>query len=334
MHRLLEVRHVAALLAAAFLAHATGAPAQSEARDPGAPAPSRWAADFDRIDEDARLRLLTPSDPRANFVRASLDKTDIASQVSHYAAARVAAPQEKLYQASLAMACLTPTHPVLAECDAVDRLADWARRDEDNGVPAILLADRARRRGERDKMLEHLADAADKPRFDEYWGQGALVLWDWFRDARLDYDPAARAFAALEYASELPVTWPTAVQGLCANPREPGVEAVRAACARLGDALARRAATWTGRLVGVTLAYRNAADPQAQARAEASRAGVNRLRARCADARRLRENGIEAADPALRTREIAASEGWIRAQASYGEVGACERLAAAGARRP
>jgi len=335
MHRPIQIPRMAAALAVACLLHAADASAQgAQAADPAAAAPSRWAGDFDRLDEDVRLRLLTPSDPRANWVRGSLDKTDIASQVSHFTAARVAAPQEKLYQASLATACLTPTQPVLPECDAIDRLADWARRDEDNGVPSILLADRARRRGERDKMLEHLAEAAEKPRFDEYWSQGALVLWEYFRDARLDYDPAARAFAALEYASELPVTWPTALQGSCANPRERGVEDLRAACARLGDALARRASSWTGRLIGVTLAYRNAPDAQAQAKAEASRGAANRLRARCEDVRRVRSEGLESADPALRTREIAASDAGIHAQARYGEVAACERLASGNATRP
>jgi len=91
MHRPLHVRRMAAALVIAGFAHVGGACAQgAEAHDPAATAPSRWAADFDRIDEDVRLRLLTPSDPRANWVRASLDKTDIASQVSHYTAARVA----------------------------------------------------------------------------------------------------------------------------------------------------------------------------------------------------------------------------------------------------
>ena len=35
--------------------------------------------------------------------------------------------------------------PALPECDAIDRLADWATRDNDNGVPLLLLAERARR---------------------------------------------------------------------------------------------------------------------------------------------------------------------------------------------
>src|SRR5436305_13480042 len=132
MQRVATLRRAAVAIIAATALLEGGVNAQgTEAHDPAAAVPSRWAGDFQRIDEDLHLRLLTPSDPRANWVRAALDKTDIASQVSHFSAARVAAPQEKLYLASLAMACLQPTLPVLPECDAVDRLADWARRDED-----------------------------------------------------------------------------------------------------------------------------------------------------------------------------------------------------------
>jgi len=337
MHRVAVVvgRRAAVLLLAAFGMHCAVALAQgAEARDPASTQPSRWSADFDRIDDEVRLALLSPSDPRANWVRASLDKTDIASQATHYTAARTAVPQDKLYLASLATACLTPTLPVLPECDAVDRLADWARRDEDNGIPEILLADRARRRGERDAMVDYLAEAAGKPRFDDYWAQGALALWDYFRDSKLPYDPAARAFAALEYASELPVTWPTALQNICVSPREPLADTLRAACARVGDALASRASSWTGRLVGVVLATRNSPDAQVKSKAEASRDDANRLRARCEDARKARVDGIESPDAAQRTRDLAAIDDWIRQQARYGEVGACERLAAGSARRP
>jgi hypothetical protein len=322
-------RRAAVVLLAVLSLHARGALAQNEARDPAVAQPSRWSADFERIDDEVRLALLTPGDPRGNWVRASLDKTDIASQATHYTAARTAMPQDKLYLASLANACLTPTLPVLPECDAVDRLADWARRDEDNGIPVILLADRSRRRGERDMMLAYLNEAADRPRFDDYWAQGALALWDYFRDSKLPYDPAARAFAALEYASELPVTWPTALQNTCVSPREPLPDAVRTACARVGDALAARASSWTGRLVGVVLSSRNPGDAQGKARSDESRANTNRLRARCEDARRNRVDGIESADPARRARDLAAIDDWIRAQARYGEVGACERLASA-----
>ena len=171
---------LAAFTAAAFAQTPSGTP------EPGSAVPSRWAADLERIDEDARLKLLTPSDPRADWVRGVLDHADIASQVVHFTRARTAAPQEKLYLASLAAACVQPTQPVLPDCAAMDRLADWARRDEDNGVPDIVLADRARRRGEADTMLAHLDEAAGKARFDEYWGRGVITTWEWFKNASLD----------------------------------------------------------------------------------------------------------------------------------------------------
>ena len=293
--------------------------------DPGAPAPSRWAADLERLDEDVRLRLLTPNDPRGNYIRGALDKTDIASQVAHFAAARAAAPQEKLYLAALAGACLIPTQPTLPDCDAVDRLADWARRDEDNGVPAILLANRARQHGDIDAMVADLREAAGKPRFDEYWGRGVLAFWDYFRNVSLPFDPAAKAVAALTYATEQPVTWPAALQVMCAGALGRGNEAVRAACADLGSALAARASTWAGRLTGVAVAYRNV-PPAQQARIESSRSEAGRLRARCDDARRGRFDGLESADAAARTHDLALGDAWVRNQAEVGEIGACERL--------
>ena len=334
MRRVVAGFRAAVMILAVLAVRMDGALAQNEARDSSAAQPSRWSADFERIDDEVRLALLTPSDPRANWVRASLDKTDIASQATHYTAARTAMPQDKLYLASLANACFTPTVPVLPECDAVDRLADWARRDEDNGVPSILLADRARRRGERDKMIDYLNEAAERPRFEDYWAQGALALWDYFRDSRLPYDPAARAFAALEYASELTVLWPTALQNTCVSPRDPLPDAVRAACGRLGEALAARASTWTGRLIGIVLGVRNTAGAEGKIKAQERRIGVDRVRARCEDARRMRLDGIESADAATRARDLAAIDEWMRAQARYGEVGACERLASGGATRP
>jgi hypothetical protein len=308
------------------VAASANAQVRAEAADPAAPPPSRWAADLERIDEDLRLRLLTPSDPGGNWIRASLDKTDIASQVSHFTAARTQAPQQKLYMASLATACMQPTLPVLPECDAMDRLADWARRDTDNGVPDILLADRARRRGEADKVVAHLEEAAGKPRYDEYWGQGVLAFWDYLRPLPLSYDPAAKAVAALNYGTEQPVAWPTSMQLLCANPRERGSDALRAACARVGEALSERSTSWLGRLLGIAIAHRNAQDGARQKQLEGSRVASNQQRARCDDARRVRFEGLESADPALRMRAIAAGDAWLHAQAQYGEVEACSRL--------
>ena len=74
-------------------------------------------------------------------------------------------------------------------------------------------------------------------------------------------------------------------------------------------------------------------DARAQAQMESSRSTVNRTRARCDDARRARFEDLESGDAAVRTRELSAGDAWVRAQAQYGEVSACERLAG-GATRP
>ncbi|HEY1326076.1 MAG TPA: hypothetical protein VGI14_04000 [Casimicrobiaceae bacterium] len=308
--------------------------AQSKMSDAPASAPSRWAAELERIDDDLRLRLLTPSDARSNWIRASLDKTDIQSQVTHFAAARTEAPQESLYLASLAAACLQPTQPTLPECDQMDRLADWARRDEDNGVPSILLAERARQRREIDTMVAHLTEAASKPRFEEYWGRGVLAFWDYLRALPAGYDPAAKAVAAVGYGTAQQVLWPDAVQAMCVNTREVAVETVRAACAELGRALSQRGSSWTARYIGVAVEYRNAGDATARARVESTRTNLAAVRARCNDAMLSRFGGLESADPAVRARDLTFGDQWIRAQAQYGEVGACERMYGGGATRP
>jgi hypothetical protein len=319
---------------AALLGSAVALPVRAAAADAPPPTPSRWAADLERLDEDLRLRLLTPNDARANWIRASLDKTDIESQVSHYAIARTQAPGESLYLASLANACLQPTQPTLPACDTMDRLADWARRDEDNGIPSILLADRARHRKETDTMVAHLAEAASKPRFDEYWGRGVLAFWDYLRALPVNYDPAAKAVASVDYGTSQQVLWPAAVQAMCVNTRDRAIESVRAACAQLGQALRERGASWTARYIGIAVEYRNAPDAAARARIESTRGNLDAVRARCNDAMLARFGGLESADPAVRTRDLAAGDAWIRAQAQYGEVGACERLYGANARRP
>jgi hypothetical protein len=121
------------------------------------------------------------------------------------------------------------------------------------------------------------------------------------------------------------------MQALCANPRERANEPLRAACARTGNALAQRSATWSGRVIGITVADRSAAGG-ARARVEEPRARTTELNARCDDERRSRFGGLESADPAVRSRALESADAWVRAAAAYGEVGGCERLLGAAAR--
>src|SRR5678815_29597 len=74
--------------------------------------PSRWQSDLERLDADLRLRLLTANEPRIDWLAGDIDSADVESQVRHYAAARIAAPGERLYLASLGIACLHPVRPL------------------------------------------------------------------------------------------------------------------------------------------------------------------------------------------------------------------------------
>src|SRR5690349_2093980 len=232
--------------------------------------PSRWAGDATRIDEQIRLRVLSADDPRSHWIAGRFDTIDIASRARNYAAARVAAPQETLYIASLAMTCLQPVQPALPECDAVDRLADWATRDPDNGLPTMLLAARASKRGDSDGTNAYLELAATKPRFDEYAPRGGAVFWDYVMAFPGDVDRAAKATLAIGYADAQSEASLALVPSACAsNPSQN--EARKSACGKAGAAMAERSATGMTRIIGAGIAERNAQDERAAARARTTR---------------------------------------------------------------
>ena len=305
----------------------TDTPKAVEARA-GEPAPSRWTGALNQLDADLRLRLMTASAPPAAWLAGELDETDIQNQVRHYAQARTEAPDVPLYQASLATACLVRTQPHLAECDAMDRLADWARRDRDNGVPSILLADRARQRGEIDLAAANLQQAAQAPRFDDYWSQGALQWWNYLKPVPLDFDPAVKAKAAANYATSRDLWWAPALHALCIASAAK-TPAVRDACADLGDAMMKRGATFALRRAGARIAEANAGNDAARKAAQTGHARILAASARCAQAQPDFPSELESTAAATRARGVEQFGAWASAQAKDGEVGACERLAAA-----
>lgn len=313
-------------------------PAQSSAALPDAasaaieaaskPFPSRWRAELDRLDSDLRLRLLSVSDPRAHWLAAQFDRTDIASKLRNLAAARVAAPDDRLYLASLAFGCMQPTQPQLPECAAVDRLADWAIRDRGNGVPAFLLGYRAQLRGQANAAVAYVEEAAAAPRFDDYWSQGPQQWWGYLRSYPLPIDPAARAKAAATYALEHDLGWTSALRLLCADPGGRS-EPMRVACASLGQAMGERAATFALRRAGARIAEIDAADANARAAAQALAARILEASAACTLAEPDFESALESPDASVRHRGVGEFEAWVAAQAKYGEVGACDRRTAA-----
>ncbi|HEX8741480.1 MAG TPA: hypothetical protein VF925_15255 [Casimicrobiaceae bacterium] len=267
-------------------------PASGETLEPGVAAaisaaaasrPSRWQAGKDRLDAALRLHLLAPSTPREHWLAAHFDATDIAARVANLAAARMSAPDNRLYLASLADACMQPTRPQVDACASVDRLADWATRDRDNGMPPVLLAYRALERREPDTAVADLDEAAAAHRFDDYWSSAEAEWWEYLKDYPSDLDPAGRAEAASTWAAERDPEWTTALRVLCVNPGAVNA-AMRSACAKLGTAMAERAATFALRRAGARVATVNADGPRARAAADALQARALAGSARCAEA--------------------------------------------------
>jgi hypothetical protein len=322
MHRMSH-RALCGALAVLWTGIAVFAHAQTSNRlsDPGDAKPSRWQAEYDRFDDQVRLRLLSVSDARSHYVAGRLDHLDIESAVRHFAAARVTAPQEKLYLAALAAVCVQPVQPTLPDCDAVDRLADWARRDDDNGMPMLWLADHARKRGDKEATIAYLEQAAAAPRFDEYGSRGMVEFWDYVQRVQIDADPAVRTIFALGNGATQPFGW--YAERTCIEPAERS-ESLRAACSRLGATMAGRGSSLRTRSLGFAILERNAADAASLQDAQTRHAAFNVFRTRCAEALDAR-GALESADAAVRARFIREAELWVRNQAAVGEAAACAR---------
>ena len=319
---MLRFRAVAALFVIGWTSEMAQAP--SHLSDAESAPPSRWTADAARLDEQIRLRLLSADDPHSHWIAGQFDATDIASKVKHYAAARTSAPQENLYLASLAMACLQPVQPTLPECDAVDRLADWATRDSDNGLPTMLLAARASKRGDNDATIAYLELAATRPRFDEYSSHGWLEYWQYVMAFPVDVDRAAKAELAAGYGAAQALPALALVPGSCQA--QPGIaETRRSACAKAGGAMAERSLAAVPRAIGAGIAERNAADERAAERVRASRTALQALLARCGDDGRTMLTRLESPDASIRARAIDAWERIVREKARQGEIAECER---------
>jgi hypothetical protein len=318
-------RFVTALLATTMVG---ALPAAAQQTSQAAAPASRWQAQVDKLDEALRASVYTASDPRSNWIAGQLERGDIETQVRRIALARIAAPDNRLYLATLATACLEPVQPRLPECDAVDRLADWATRDRDNGWPSLLLADRARRHGNPDAMLALLRQAAAQPRFVEYWEAGSLEIWEAVRTLPADGDEAAKLELAVMIAMTRSLAWPNAARGTCMDAGD-RPDAVRATCADLGAAMRERGSTWMSRLIGGRIALANAASPEAKAAGEQKLSSVRAQIAACSRATGAILEGLEASDPATRARAVNEWDVWLRREAAIGEARACaERVGA------
>lgn len=319
---LLSVLRTSALLVLALAAADPQAQSGSRITEPPPPPPSRWQAERDLLDGAMRGQALTATDPRGLWIAGTLDTGDPVGQVASFAQARTQAPSEKVFLAALATACLAPVQPLPDACDATDRLADWASRDVDNGVPMLLLADRARQRNNATSMTALLEEAATRPRFDDYWNQGALFIWEAVRALPGGTDPAAKAELAASYGA-LHESYPVRQMPLLCRDARRLSDSLRAACHAAGEAIAQRAANWSLRIAGARLAERSAAVGPALTAAQAQLSDMQRRAFECAEAGNAIAAALGSSDAAVRARAVAQWEARLVQDARVGEVAAC-----------
>ena len=327
-HLRLKIIPAAWMAALGVAAPLTGAQTLTHLADPANARASPRDSASASLDQALRSRLASPdpANPSANYVAAALETTDRAARVRYLAAARIASPQEKLYLASLGLACVAPVHGQPVECEAMDRLADWARRDQGNGLPALLLADRARQRGEREAMVAYLELAAGAPRFDDYSARAGLVLWDYVFASPIAADPEVKArWVTARGVVAASTNWSDALNNTCVT-ASARTDAWRSACAQLGEALLSFAGTLYGRRLGDSALERNTADAAVQRQAAQRRAAVDALVARCGAARLEVEQNLDSPDPRAREAAIGDEHQWLEAWSRFGEVGTCERV--------
>ena len=285
-------------------------------------AASQWQAEVVRMDDAMRARTLGSDAPRTRWMAAEIDGSDIEIQIANLAQARTRMPSERLYLASLAVACLQRVQPLPDPCDATDRLADWATRDVDNGLPSLLLAERARERNNGTAMIAYLEEAAGRPRFDDYSAQAGLAIWEEVKALPGPAEPAARVELAATYGLRRPAYGSASLQALCRDAARFG-DAARAACAAAGNALASRGATFNLRATGARMAQQNATTPVAQEAAAMQAAAVKRRAFACAQAGDPVATALHATDAAVRAQAVAQWDARLRREAEVGEVAAC-----------
>ena len=312
-------------LAAALLASSCALHAQSGNRitEPSSSPPSRWQQDKEQLDS-AHAIARADGDRSAWIVgfRPARHRRSGGARAARMRRRAIRRPRELLYLTSLAVACLEPVQPRYPECDTTDRLADWATRDIDNGIPMLLLADRARQRNNATAVVAFLEEAALRPRFDDYSNRGTLLLWEEVRALPGSTEPAARAELAAAYGAAQPSSTGRAMQALCRDAAK-ATEGMRSACTAAGTAAAQRAATWSLRAAGARMAERNAEAGAAQTAAAQLLSDIQHRAFECAEAGNPVALALESTDPAARARAVGQWEQRIAQDARVGEVVAC-----------
>ena len=311
---------------ASFLAALCGTSIAQSAPYPDGPRiPSLPESAFERIDRALRERVATAADADALFVRGLQATMDPGARIADYAAAWRLRPADMLLLSSLADACMLRAVPTWADCASLDPASRFASRDPDNAVAWVLLAERAKQRGDAPGMREQLAHAAGRLRFDSYRERGGAVVWRVLtavsavaRDPETPFAAAALGSLRADVAANEAAT-------MCQR-GAPGVgEEVEGSCRRLARTMAERADTWSARLVGLAIAWSWASDAAEQGRVAAERDRVSASSLECNGAKLALIEGLNRdAGSREAARRIQASA--IEDATTLGEPAVCAKL--------
>jgi len=289
--------------------------------------PSLPEAAFEKIDQSLRERVANADSAEAHFVRGLQATMDPGARVAGYAEAWRRQPSNLLFLSSFADACMVRAIPAWPECASADPISRWASRDADNAVPRVLLAERARQRGDLPGMREQLAYASELKRFDSYRPRGGPAVYRVLTGVPTVAGEPETPFAASALGAMRADVATTEASFLCQN-GSPGVgPEVADACRRLARSMAERADTYAGRLVGLALAWSWAASDDERRRLAGERDRVTATGLECNNAKLAMIEGLNrdaGSRAAARRAEIVALE----EAAALDEPAACAKLVA------
>ena len=308
-----------AILAVALVCAGSGSSAQD--------APSRTAASVDRVGEGLAARALSAGGADALYVLGLLATMDPAARADAWARAWPLEPQRMLVLASRAEACAPRAAFTSPACAAHDPLSRWAARDGENAAPWVLLAGRARQRGDLPAMRANLAHASERSRFDGYRGRGAAAVARVIDSAPEFAGLPEAPFVATALASSRPDAVVDEANALC-RVGAPGVgPEVAPACRRLARTMAEHADTTAARQAGLALASGWAADAAERGRLAAERDRLSASALDCHAAKSALLAKLEGT-PADRDRARELEAAAVAELATMDETAVCSRLVA------
>ena len=280
---------------------------------------------LDRVAEALHDRALERDTADAHYVRGLQATMDPVARIGAYARALELDSSRLLFLSALAQSCMARGAAPLASCASADPVSRWAARDADNAAPWVLLAHRARERGDLPAMRANLVHAAERPRFDGYRARGADVVAqliasssDLARRPESPYAAASLSASATDAAL-------TEVSALCRRDAPGVLPDAGVACTRLARTMAERADTYAGRQAGLAIEGSWAASDPDRSRVAAARERLSASALACHAARGSLVARLEgSASERERSREIGAAA--VADASSMDAVAVCERL--------